>query len=161
MNPQMNEQRLTWFLGSNYLSRVVPNSNDLFVVATRDKGTLWVAPTPESGEGSSRTLGYVIRTLPSKQAALVCIPDLISQNDYEGTLTVVGNDAVIYSPSPAQITLTFRPDRAVLQDIWDGDPLLRRFLGTIDNPEFILYKMIPHRVRFMREWALDYHDVTM
>jgi len=52
-------------------------------------------------------------------------------------------------------------DRAVLQDIWDGDPLLRRFLGTIDNPEFILYKMIPHRVRFMREWALDYHEVAM
>jgi general stress protein 26 len=52
-------------------------------------------------------------------------------------------------------------DRAVLQDIWDGDPLLRRFLGTIDNPEFILYKMVPHRVRFMREWALDYHEVTL
>jgi general stress protein 26 len=52
-------------------------------------------------------------------------------------------------------------DHAVLQDIWDGDPLLRRFLGTIDNPEFILYKMIPHRVRFMREWALEYHDVAM
>jgi len=52
-------------------------------------------------------------------------------------------------------------DRTVLQDIWDGDPLLRRFLGTIDNPEFILYKMIPNRVRFMREWALDYHEVPM
>ncbi|HUK33521.1 MAG TPA: pyridoxamine 5'-phosphate oxidase family protein [Vicinamibacterales bacterium] len=52
-------------------------------------------------------------------------------------------------------------DRAVLQDIWDGDPLLRRFLGTIDNPEFILYKMIPNRVRFMREWALDYYEVTV
>ncbi len=52
-------------------------------------------------------------------------------------------------------------DREVLQDVWDGDPLLRRFLGTIDNPEFILYKMIPNRVRFMREWALDYHEVPL
>jgi general stress protein 26 len=51
-------------------------------------------------------------------------------------------------------------ERAVLQQIWDGDPLLRRFLGSIDNPEFILYKIAPNRVRFMREWALEYHEVS-
>src|SRR5213593_4161209 len=47
-------------------------------------------------------------------------------------------------------------DPAVLQPIWDANPLLRAFLGTIDNPEFILYKITPSRVRFMREWALEY-----
>lgn len=50
-------------------------------------------------------------------------------------------------------------DRAVLQEVWDSNPLLRGFLGSIDNPEFILYKVSPKQVRFMREWALDYHDV--
>jgi general stress protein 26 len=52
-------------------------------------------------------------------------------------------------------------DRPLLQDIWDTNPLLRMFLGTIDNPEFVLYKVTPSRVRFMREWALDYHEVAI
>ena len=50
-------------------------------------------------------------------------------------------------------------DRAVREGIWNENPLLRSFLGTIDNPEFMLYRIDPGRVRFMREWALDYHDV--
>ena len=52
-------------------------------------------------------------------------------------------------------------DRAVLQRIWDTNPLLRSYLGSIDNPEFMLYRVVPHRVRFMREWALDYQDVEI
>lgn len=52
-------------------------------------------------------------------------------------------------------------DRAVIQEIWDANPLLRSFLGTIDNPEFLLYRVAPVQVRFMREWALDYHDVPL
>ena len=50
-------------------------------------------------------------------------------------------------------------DRAVLQEIWDSNPLLRQYLGSIDNPELIVYRIRPTRVRFMREWALDYHEV--
>jgi len=50
-------------------------------------------------------------------------------------------------------------DRAVLQDIWDSNPLLRQYLGTIDNPELIVYRIVPGRVRFMKEWALDYYEV--
>jgi len=50
-------------------------------------------------------------------------------------------------------------DRALLQEIWDGNPLLRQYLGSLDNPELIVYRVRPNRVRFMREWALDYHDV--
>ncbi len=45
--------------------------------------------------------------------------------------------------------------------VWDANPLLRGFLGTIDNPEFMLYRIVPERVRFMREWALDYHEVPL
>ena len=51
--------------------------------------------------------------------------------------------------------------RGVLQEVWDGNPLLRQYLGGLDNPEFILYRIRPTRVRFMREWALDYHEVPL
>jgi general stress protein 26 len=50
-------------------------------------------------------------------------------------------------------------ERDVIQQIWDTNPLLRSYLGTIDNPEFLLYRINPTQVRFMREWALEYHDV--
>jgi general stress protein 26 len=52
-------------------------------------------------------------------------------------------------------------DRAVLQEIWDANPLLRQYLGQIDNPELILYRIRPNRVRYMKEWALDYHEVPL
>jgi general stress protein 26 len=50
-------------------------------------------------------------------------------------------------------------DRALLQQIWDENPLLRQYLGSLDNPELIVYRIRPARVRFMREWALTYHEV--
>ncbi|MEI6862270.1 MAG: pyridoxamine 5'-phosphate oxidase family protein [Verrucomicrobiota bacterium] len=50
-------------------------------------------------------------------------------------------------------------DRALLDEIWAGNPLLRRYLGSPDNPELIIYRLRPERVRFMREWALDYHEI--
>jgi general stress protein 26 len=50
---------------------------------------------------------------------------------------------------------------AVRQQIWEENPLLRAFLKSIDNPEFVLYKVTPQRVRFMREWALEYQDVPL
>jgi general stress protein 26 len=52
-------------------------------------------------------------------------------------------------------------DRAVLQEIWDANPLLRQYLGNIDNPALIVYRIQPLRVRFMREWALDYYEVPI
>lgn len=51
-------------------------------------------------------------------------------------------------------------DRAVRQQIWDENPLLRAYLKSVDNPEFVLYKVIPGRVRYMREWALEYFEVN-
>ena len=52
-------------------------------------------------------------------------------------------------------------DRAILQEIWDANPLLRQYLGSIDNPALIVYRIRPTRVRFMKEWALDYHEVPV
>ena len=50
-------------------------------------------------------------------------------------------------------------DRAILQEIWDANPLLRQYLGTFENPALIVYRIMPNRVRFMKEWALEYHEV--
>lgn len=52
-------------------------------------------------------------------------------------------------------------EREVLEAIWDSNPLLRAYLGTPDNPELIVYRMKPNRVRYMREWALEYHEVPL
>src|SRR5438552_4660347 len=32
-------------------------------------------------------------------------------------------------------------DRAILQDVWDTNPLLRQYLGSIDNPACLLYRV--------------------
>ena len=50
-------------------------------------------------------------------------------------------------------------DRETKLELWDSTPLLRQFLGSVDNPEFVLYRIRPERVRFMREWALEYFEV--
>ena len=51
-------------------------------------------------------------------------------------------------------------DRNLLQEIWDANPLMRQYLGSLENPQLIVYRIVPSRVRFMREWALEYHDVA-
>ena len=52
-------------------------------------------------------------------------------------------------------------DAATLQSIWESNALLRKYLGTPENPELIIYRVEPERVRFMREWALDYIEVPL
>ena len=52
-------------------------------------------------------------------------------------------------------------DKAVLQEIWDKNALLRQYMGSVDNPELIVYCIRPKHVRYMREWALEYHDVPL
>mgnify|MGYP003331794209 FL=1 len=52
-------------------------------------------------------------------------------------------------------------ERPVLQEIWDANPLMRQFLGSLDNPQLLVYRIRPTRVRFMQEWALEYHEVPI
>jgi uncharacterized pyridoxamine 5'-phosphate oxidase family protein len=52
-------------------------------------------------------------------------------------------------------------DAALLAEIWEANPLLRAYLRTPDNPELIIYRMRPLRVRYMREWALEYFEVPV
>jgi general stress protein 26 len=52
-------------------------------------------------------------------------------------------------------------ERALLDEIWADNPLLRHYLGSPENPELIVYRIVPERVRFMREWSLAYHEVPL
>lgn len=52
-------------------------------------------------------------------------------------------------------------DPELLEVIWRDNPLLRRYLGQPDNPALIIYRIRPTRIRFMREWALEYHDIPV
>lgn len=52
-------------------------------------------------------------------------------------------------------------DQLLLQEIWDSNPLLQQYLRTPDNPDLIIYRIVPEKVRFMREWALEYLEVPL
>lgn len=52
-------------------------------------------------------------------------------------------------------------DRPLLDEIWQENPLLRAYLGTPDNPALIVYRILPQQVRYMKEWALEYHQVPL
>lgn len=62
-----------------------------------------------------------------------------------------------------QVRITGRADiitdRPLLEDIWQYNPLLRQYLGSLDNPQLIVYRITPTEVRFMQEWALEYMTV--
>lgn len=52
-------------------------------------------------------------------------------------------------------------DRSVLQEIWDSNALMRQYLGSLENPQLIVYRITPNRVRYMQEWALEYYEVPL
>lgn len=52
-------------------------------------------------------------------------------------------------------------DRGILEEIWNANPLLRQYLGSLDNPQLIVYRIDPTRVRYMQEWALEYYEVAI
>ena len=52
---------------------------------------------------------------------------------------------------------------AVLQEVWDRPQatLLRAYLESIDDPQYVLYRIRPTRVRYMEEWAAEYYEVPL
>jgi general stress protein 26 len=52
-------------------------------------------------------------------------------------------------------------ERAVKLELWEATPLLRMYLPSVDDPRFVLYRVEAKRVRFMREWALEYFEVEL
>lgn len=85
---------------------------------------------------------------------------------YQKTREIAANPKVelaYLSPGHDQIRITgvatIETDPAVIAVIWEKNPLLRQYLGTPENPQFVLYRIDPVQVRFMREWALEYFVV--
>lgn len=52
-------------------------------------------------------------------------------------------------------------ERPLLEEIWNANPLMRQFLGSLDNPQLIVYRIRPVQVRYMQEWALEYREVLL
>lgn len=52
-------------------------------------------------------------------------------------------------------------DRDLIEDIFKHTPLLKHYLGSPDNPELIIYRIVPSLVRYMQEWALEYYEVPI
>ena len=52
-------------------------------------------------------------------------------------------------------------DRPLLEEIWEANPLMRHYLGSIDNPALIVYRIRPTQVRYMQEWALEYFEAPL
>ena len=67
-----------------------------------------------------------------------------------------GHNQVLISGTAAVVT-----DREILDAIWAENPLLRKYVGTIDNPDLIVYRIDPNRVRYMREWAMLYIEIPL
>ena len=88
--------------------------------------------------------------------------------NYDKTAQIEANPNVelcYMSPNHDQVriagTAEILEDENEIQEIWNSNALLRKYLGSSDNPELIIYKIIPSSVRFMREWALEYYDVPI
>ena len=91
-----------------------------------------------------------------------------SLRDSHKTGEIEGNAKVEFcymTPHHDQVRLTgiahTVTDRAVKLDLWNATPLLRMYLASVDDPQFVLYRVEPKRVRFMREWALEYFEVPV
>jgi general stress protein 26 len=85
---------------------------------------------------------------------------------YQKTSEIAANPKVelaYLSPDHDQVRITgvatIETDPSVIAAIWEKNPLLRQYLGTPENPQFVLYRVDPKQVRFMREWALEYFEV--
>ena len=85
---------------------------------------------------------------------------------YQKTREIAANPKVelaYLSPDHDQVRITgvatIETNPEVIAAIWEKNPLLRQYLGTPENPQFVLYRIDPKQVRFMREWALEYFEV--
>ena len=52
-------------------------------------------------------------------------------------------------------------DRDLIADIHASHNLLHQFLPDPFDANLIIYRITPHQVRYMQEWALEYYDVPL
>ena len=87
---------------------------------------------------------------------------------YRKTAEIAANPKVelcYMDPTHNQVRITgvaeVERDRESLEAIWQANPLLRQYLGNVDNPELVVYRVRPTRALYMQEWALEYHEVPL
>ncbi len=95
----------------------------------------------------------------------VYIANLRSYHKTEEIAANVKVELCYLDPDHNQVRITGEAeivtDRDLLQELWDSYKLLQQYLGSLSNPELIVYRIRPHQVRYMREWALEYHQVPI
>jgi hypothetical protein len=52
-------------------------------------------------------------------------------------------------------------DPGLLGELAGGRTLLGAYLETVDRSQFVLYRVRPTRVRYMKEWAAEYTEVPL
>jgi general stress protein 26 len=131
------------------LARAVLKNDRFPFLATVDRDQPHVRPV-----SPVRTEGFVVYVanlrMYAKTAQIAANPkvELCYMDDQHNQVRITGRAEIVM-------------DRAVLQSIWDESPLMRQYLGSIDNPALIVYRINPSNVRYMQEWALEYYDVAL
>jgi general stress protein 26 len=131
------------------LARAVIQNDRFPVLATVDGDQPRVRPV-----SPVRTEGFVVYVanlrMYAKTAQIAANPkvELCYMDDQHNQVRITGRAEIV-------------TDRAMLQSIWDASPLMRQYLGSIDNPALIVYRINPNNVRYMQEWALEYYDVAL
>src|SRR3954470_13035816 len=119
------------------------------MLATVDDGQPRVRPvSPVRVEGFTIYVANLRRYGKTRELAANPRCEVCSLDEHHDQVRITGEAEVL-------------EDAATLHAIWESNPLLRKYLGTPDNPELIIYRIVPARVRFMREWALDYIEVPI
>jgi len=131
------------------LARAVIQSDRFPVLATIDGDQPRVRPV-----SPVRTDGFVIYVANmrfyAKTAQIAANPkvELCYMDDHHNQVRITGIAEIL-------------TDRALLEEIWNANPLMRQYLGSIDNPQLIVYRIAADKVRYMQEWALEYYDVPL
>ena len=105
----------------------------------------WIAAL-QALRGCSRRYAKTAEIAANPNIELCYLDEEHNQVRITGRASVLGNEG---------------PDEVVKQEIWENNPLLRQFVGERDNPELIIYRLDPSRVLYMKEWALEYHEVPL
>ena len=91
--------------------------------------------------------GFVLLTGEVGTGKTTALYDLLAQLPTEWSLAMLSHSTL--------------SELELLEEIWNANPLLRQYLGSVDNPDLILYRIQPRRVRYMQEWALEYHEIPL
>lgn len=131
------------------LARAVMAADKFPYLATVDKDRPRLRPvSPVKTDGFTVYVANLKMYSKTQEIAANPAVELCYMDDHHNQVRISGRADVVQ-------------DRALLQQIWDENPLLRQYLGSIDNPALIVYKMVPEKVRYMQEWALEYYDVPV